>query len=134
MLRRELGLLCFMCDMEKEKDANSPIGVLQDFFRSSDSDHSSSSSTTLDDNNSAVAHEPSRWRGFFRLLRNKSKKSFAPLHPLKLSKSMSSSWRADSVSDCLKPPWMTFTLHDLQTATNNFSQGLYNNSFCFHRV
>ncbi|KAJ6674859.1 PROTEIN KINASE FAMILY PROTEIN [Salix viminalis] len=80
-----------------------------------------------------VSKAASRWRGFFQLIRSRSKKSLATLHPLgvlKLSMRRSNSMReniisnlfANSDSSSFKSPRINFTLSELQAATNNFSQ------------
>ncbi|KAJ7977467.1 Kinase family protein [Quillaja saponaria] len=110
----------------------SPIGVLQDYLNSSESDSSSSKKPTVDHEGEERSKPASRWHGFIRFLGIRSKKPLATLHPLivlKLSKRMSSSMRKTivpgfgiDVDFCLlRSPWKSFTLHELQTATNYFS-------------
>ncbi|KAK4407082.1 Receptor-like cytosolic serine/threonine-protein kinase RBK2 [Sesamum angolense] len=126
--------------MEKEKEkkkANvySPDTVLEDFLRTSESETDSSKTSTSE--LEAVDPKPaSRWAEFFQLLRFKSKRKLATLHPLNalsLSKRFGSSMREDvsSVSNPLidadlnyfKPQWKNFSFSELQTATSNFCQG-----------
>ncbi|KAL0371370.1 UNVERIFIED_CONTAM: Receptor-like cytosolic serine/threonine-protein kinase RBK2 [Sesamum angustifolium] len=126
--------------MEKEKEkkkANvySPDTVLEDFLRTAESETDSSKTSTSE--LEAVDSKPaSRWAEFFQLLRFKSKRKLATLHPLNalsLSKRFGSSMREEvsSVSNPLidadlnyfKPQWKNFSFSELQTATSNFCQG-----------
>lgn len=121
----------------KEK-ADSPVGVLEDYLRSSESETSCSNSkeATLDsESQEDKSKAASRWRGFLQLLRTRSKKPIATLHPLsilKLSKRMSSSMRETILPDCRigvdsslhRSPWKIFTHHNIQMATNHFSQSM----------
>lgn len=117
--------------MREKVDTYSPVGVLEDFFKSSDSE-SPTREPNLDFESPQKSKANSRWHGLVQLLRTKSKRSLAPMHPLlKLSKKMSSSMREiitpKLVSDSeypFKSPWKNFSLHELQAATKNFSQGL----------
>jgi len=121
--------------MEKKEDASSPVGVLEDYFKSEDSESCSSKDPSSDaEAAQKVSKHASRWHGFVKLLRSRSKKSLATLHPLgvlKLSMRKSSSMReniitnlfANSDSSNFKSPRINFTLSELQAATNNFSQG-----------
>ncbi|XP_015578201.1 receptor-like cytosolic serine/threonine-protein kinase RBK2 [Ricinus communis] len=118
--------------MEKKGDTSSPVGVLEDYFRSEESESSSSKEPTSDFDSQKSSKPVSRWRGFFQLLKSRTKKPLATLHPLsvlKLSLRRSSSMRemvpnlfADSDSYNLNCPRMSFTLSELQAATNDFSQ------------
>lgn len=122
--------------MEKKEDASSPVGVLEDYFKSEESESCSSKDPASDAEAAQnVSKAASRWRGFFQLIRSRSKKSLATLHPLgvlKLSMRRSNSMReniisnlfANSDSSSFKSPRINFTLSELQAATNNFSQGL----------
>lgn len=117
--------------MREKVDTCSPIGVLEDFFRSSDSE---TSEPNMKLEIPQKSKPNSRWHGLVQLLRTKSKRSLAPMHPLlKLSKKMSNSMREiitpklESDSDSMYPfksPWKNFSLHELQAATKNFSHGL----------
>ncbi|KAL0459591.1 UNVERIFIED_CONTAM: hypothetical protein Slati_0586300 [Sesamum latifolium] len=99
--------------MEKEKEkekANvySPDTVLEDFLRTAESETDSSKASTSE----LEADEPkpvSRWAEFFQLLRFKSKRKLATLHPL------------NALS--LSKKWKNFSFSELQTATSNFCQG-----------
>ncbi|KAJ6343582.1 hypothetical protein OIU76_005346 [Salix suchowensis] len=83
--------------MEKKEDASSPVGVLEDYFKSEESESSSSKDPALDAEAAQnVSKAASRWRGFFQLIRSRSKN--------------------------FKSPRINFTLSELQAATNNFSQ------------
>ncbi|KAL8089408.1 receptor-like cytosolic serine/threonine-protein kinase RBK2 [Apium graveolens] len=114
--------------MEKEKeDAFSPTGVLEDYLNSLESDSVSTKESTSDFEDNHFSKPPSRWAGFVKLLKNKSRRHLGTLHPLNLSKRFSSSMReiasphADSDLNYFKPHWKNFTLSQLQSATNNFS-------------
>jgi len=131
----------------KEK-VDSPVTVLEDYFRSSDSESSSSKEPSADSESREFSksasrwHESrefsksaSRWHAFLQLLRSGSKKQMNTLHPLsvlKLSKRMSTSMRESILPSCLldataspcRSPWKIFTHHEIQVATNSFSQGM----------
>lgn len=128
--------------MEKEKEkekgkANvcSPDTVLEDFLRTAESQTDSSKASTSE--SEVVDPKPaSRWAEFLQLLRFKSKRKLATLHPLnalKLSKRFSSSMREEVSSgtnalldpnlNYFKPQWKNFSFSELQTATSNFCQG-----------
>lgn len=120
--------------MKEKEESCSPTGILEDYFRSSDSETSSSK----EPNNESEAHKnskpSSRWLSFVQLLRTKSKKPLNTMHSLNvlnLSRRMSGSMREiiaskfGSDSDYgLKSPWKNFTLYELQVATHYFSHGL----------
>ncbi|KAL4304746.1 receptor-like cytosolic serine/threonine-protein kinase RBK2 [Arachis ipaensis] len=119
----------------KDLLVDSPVCVLEDFLRTSESESSTYSSKehTLDsESHQDKPKHVSKWHTFVQLLRNKSKKPLATLHPLsvlKLSRRMSGSMREtslatmDSHSSLLHTsPWKIFTHHDLQIATKYFSQ------------
>lgn len=126
-------------DVEKETaevvDVASPRGVLEDRLQSSDSETCSSkdsTSCTESAQTRSVQHSSSLWKGFFRLWRQKSMKrlsSFPPLGAGRLSR-WKSNREANKPSNCnpdselsfLKPSWKTFTIAELQNATNSFSQ------------
>ncbi|XP_008234942.1 PREDICTED: receptor-like cytosolic serine/threonine-protein kinase RBK2 [Prunus mume] len=118
--------------MKEDVETYSPKGVLEDYFRSSDSETSSSKEPTADSENHQNSKPTSRWHGLVQLLRTKSKKPIATtMHPLmKFSKRMSSSMRGiitpkfQSVIDDMYPfksPWKNFSLYELQAATKSFS-------------
>ncbi|CAJ1906898.1 unnamed protein product [Sphenostylis stenocarpa] len=110
-----------------EEEVDSPVGVLDDyFFQSSESETSSSKEPGTTD--SDMSKPSSRWHAFLQLLRVKSKKPIATLHPLsvlKLSRRLSSGMREtiiDADSSLHRPPWKIFTHHEIQIATNYFAQ------------
>ncbi|XP_062145523.1 receptor-like cytosolic serine/threonine-protein kinase RBK2 [Alnus glutinosa] len=114
--------------MKKKVDL-SPVGVLEDYFKSSKSETCSSKEHDIDSKDSK-SESRRQWHGFVQLLRTGSKKSLATLHPLsvmKLSRRMSRSMREATARmtnfhvDIAKLSWKNFTLHELQTATNYFS-------------
>ncbi|OAY61722.1 receptor-like cytosolic serine/threonine-protein kinase RBK2 [Manihot esculenta] len=118
--------------MEKKEGTSSPVGVLEDYFRSEESESCSSKEPTSDLEARRSSKPTSRWRGLFQLVRSRSKKPLATLHPLsvlKLSLRRCSSMREivpnlfpNSDSYNLKSPRTSFTLYELQAATGNFSQ------------
>ncbi|RDX63618.1 Receptor-like cytosolic serine/threonine-protein kinase RBK2, partial [Mucuna pruriens] len=107
---------------------DSPVGVLEDYFKSSESETSSSKEPTVDSESQDKSKPGSTWHAFLQLLRVKSKKPIATLHPLsvlKLSRRMSSSMREtiiDADSSLNRSPWKIFTHHQIQIATNYFAQ------------
>lgn len=111
---------------------DSPVTVLEDYFRSSDSESSSSKEVTADSESRDISKPCSRWHSFLQLLRTKPKNQMATLHPLNLSRKMSRSMRETMLPSCFidatlspcRSPWKIFTHHDLQVATNYFSQGM----------
>ncbi|MED6184352.1 hypothetical protein PIB30_046571 [Stylosanthes scabra] len=121
----------------KEK-VESPVTVLEDYFRSSDSSSETSSSSKdhhsgLDSEYSEISRPScsSRWHSFLQVLKGKSSKNNAFLHPLNISRRMSSSMRESLWPSCLldvaspspcRSPWKIFSHHDIQLATNHFSQ------------
>ena len=69
--------------MEKKADSSSLVGVLEDYFRSEESESCSLKEPTPDVE-SKISSKPSSHRhGFVQLLRSKSKKPLATLHPPK---------------------------------------------------
>lgn len=122
--------------MKKKVDL-SPLGVLEDYFKSSESETCSSKEHNTNSKEQENSKSTSHWHGFVQLLRTRSKKSFATLHPLsvmKLSRRMTNSmreatatvpnFRVDIDLNYTNLPWKNFTLYELQTATNYFSHGL----------
>lgn len=116
---------------------DSPVGVLEDYFKSSESETSSSKEHTMDDSESnSKPGSSSRWHAFLQLLRTRTKKPISTLHPLsgfKLSRRMSCSMRETILPSCSiavdsslnrSSPWKIFTHHEIQIATNYFSQGM----------
>lgn len=119
--------------------ADSPVGVLEDYFRSSESDTSSSKEPTVDSEAQDKSKFGSKWRGFLQNLTNRSKKPVAtimqppPLSMFKLSKRMSRSMRETifpssrlgADSSLHNSPWKIFTHREILLATSSFSQGTY---------
>ncbi|KAK7336704.1 hypothetical protein VNO77_17250 [Canavalia gladiata] len=108
---------------------DSPVGVFEDYFMSSESETSSSKEPTTSDSESQHKSKTgSKWHAFLQLLRTRSKKPIATLHPLsvlKLSRRLTSSMREtiiDADSALNRSPWKIFTQRELQIATNYFSQ------------
>ncbi|KAK4758659.1 hypothetical protein SAY87_019960 [Trapa incisa] len=118
--------------MDRQKEtSSSPIGVLEDFLRSSDSDSNSAAS----DLQARPGPRPaSRWRSLVQSLWTKSKKE-APhpfgdtmrAPPIKRSNSMrelisiAPCFLLKSGSNTSNPMWKHFTLSELHSATNNFN-------------
>ncbi|CAK7322818.1 unnamed protein product [Dovyalis caffra] len=68
--------------MEKKVDISSPVGVLEDYFRSEESESCSSKGLTSDESAQKVSKRASCWQGFVKLLRSRSKNPIGTLHPL----------------------------------------------------
>ncbi|XP_027351959.1 receptor-like cytosolic serine/threonine-protein kinase RBK2 [Abrus precatorius] len=108
---------------------DSPVGVLEDYLKSSESETSSSKEPTVESESQEKSKPGSKWHAFLQLLRTSSKKPIPTLHPLsvlKLSRRMSSSM-SETLIDAdsplhRSPPWKIFTQHEIQTATNYFGQ------------
>lgn len=117
--------------MEEKENSYSPTGVLEDYFRTEESQIVSSRASTSEFENEKSS-KSSRWNGLLELLKIKSKRPLPTLHPLsvmKLSKRLSSSMREyictalNPLADGdLKPQWKNFTLSELQHASNYFSK------------
>ncbi|KAG7970650.1 hypothetical protein I3843_07G095900 [Carya illinoinensis] len=120
--------------MKKKVDSSSPVGVLEDYFKSSESETCSSKEHAPASKAQHNSKSVSGWRGFVQLFRNRSKKSLDTLHPLsvtKLSRRMSGSmrefmsmvpfFRVDPDLNYTNLPWKNFSLYELQTATDYFS-------------
>ncbi|XP_020212846.1 receptor-like cytosolic serine/threonine-protein kinase RBK2 isoform X1 [Cajanus cajan] len=108
---------------------DSPVGVLEDYFKSSESEICSSKEPSTVDSGSQGKSKPgSKLHAFLQLLRIKSEKPMATLHPLsvlKLSRRMSTSMSETIInadSSLHMSPWKIFTHHEIQIATNNFAQ------------
>lgn len=121
--------------MKDKEDMYSPNGVLEDYFKSSDSESSFSKEPNLGSDVQKNSKTTSLWHDLVRLLKCKSKKSLATMYPLsvmKLSKRLSSSMREiiapKLVSDIdfysINSPWKNFTLYELQAATKFFNHGM----------
>lgn len=119
--------------MEGKEDVYSPDGVLEDYFRTVESETASSSEAEVEQNPKPAAG----WRGLVQLLKSRSKGPLSTLHPLsvlKLSRRSSSSSREDisgatsSLGDpdlaYTSPQLKNFTISELQSATSCFNHGL----------
>ncbi|KAL2491824.1 Receptor-like cytosolic serine/threonine-protein kinase RBK2 [Abeliophyllum distichum] len=115
-------LRCF--EVEKERrDHSSPRGVIEACtgILKNESDKTSGTKPFL-----SISRGPSRWHRFFKVWKRGSMKrlpSFPPLMPI-ISRRKSRSTRENVDKDVcpVNSAWKNFTLDDLQTATNNFSQ------------
>ncbi|XP_044501138.1 receptor-like cytosolic serine/threonine-protein kinase RBK2 [Mangifera indica] len=112
--------------MEKKENTSSPVGVLEDYFRSEDSETSSSKEPTPSSNSKSNSKSNFRWHGLAELFRRNSRTARASLDPfsvIKLSIRKSSSMKEGINTEPYnaKSPQKIFSLHDLQAATNNFS-------------
>lgn len=116
--------------MNEKEETCSPTGVLEDYFRSSDSETCSSKEPNNESDAQKNSRLSSRWHNFVQLLRRRSKKPLNTMHTLNvlnLSRRMSASMReiiaskfgSDSDYD-LKSPWKNFTFYELQAVTNYF--------------
>ncbi|KAG5567634.1 hypothetical protein RHGRI_002988 [Rhododendron griersonianum] len=116
--------------MEGKEDVYSPDGVLEDYFRTVESETASSSEAEVEQNPKPAAG----WRGLVQLLKSRSKGPLSTLHPLsvlKLSRRSSSSSREDisgatsSLGDpdlaYTSPQLKNFTISELQSATSCFN-------------
>lgn len=119
--------------MKEKVDTCSPVGVLEDFFKSSDSETGSLKEPNTDFEGHKNPKQGSRWFGFAHLWRSKSKKSLETTNSsgvFKLSR------RFGSLREIIAPkfglyadlyninsPWKNFSLFELQAATSYFSQG-----------
>ncbi|KAJ4719539.1 Kinase family protein [Melia azedarach] len=116
-------------DIEKERqDGSSPTGVLEACFPGLEADTASSKDNSAE----SEIHCPktralTNWGRFFKLLKKRSTKHlglFPPFPMLKLSKEKSRSTREDPEMTHIynyKSSLKEFTLSELQTATQNFS-------------
>ncbi|KAL6978456.1 non-specific serine,threonine protein kinase [Sarracenia purpurea var. burkii] len=121
--------------MEGRENAYSPNGVLEDYLRTIESETVSSKASTSETELQQSSKHVSRWHGFVQLLKSRSKKPLASLHPLsglKLSRRISSSLIKEDIKSStnplietdlsnLKPRRINFTLSELQVASNCFS-------------
>ncbi|KAL6978464.1 non-specific serine,threonine protein kinase [Sarracenia purpurea var. burkii] len=121
--------------MEGRENAYSPNGVLEDYLRTIESETVSSKASTSETELQQSSKHVSRWHGFVQLLKSRSKKPLASLHPLsglKLSRRISSSVIEEDIKSStnplietdlsnLKPRRINFTLSELQVASNCFS-------------
>ena len=124
--------------MNDSSKIDSPVGVLDGYLGSTESETSSSNSKeamVASGSEDDKSKPESRWPALLKLLRTKSKKPIAPLHPLnalKLSKRFSLGiietllriHHIDADSSLHRSPCKIFTQHDIQTATNHFSQSM----------
>lgn len=117
-------------DMEKEKqDVSSPRGVLEACVREFEFEtvtpENSTSESESRPNSKAVSH----WRKFFKLWNKRSIKRLASFPPLAVPKIPKRKSRSERESPLLnniynfKSSLVNFTFSELQTATENFSDG-----------
>jgi hypothetical protein len=124
-------------NMKKKVDSSSPVGILEDYFKSSESETCASKEHNVGCERQQNSKPASRWNGLVQLLRTRSKKSLATMHPLsvmKLSRRLSSSLReaksmvpsfcVDTDLNYTRLPWKNFSLYELQNATSYFTHGL----------
>ena len=130
--------------MQKSSHDNStstPVGVLEEYFRSVGTDTSSSKGTPSEDNvdnhhnYNKITKTGSRWRGVVGLFKSKYSKEmpqFVVDHEPKLSRWRSRSFRENNISvpfssnvglNCFDSGFRVFSLDQLQLATANFSPG-----------
>ncbi|KAM7254277.1 hypothetical protein ACFE04_031959 [Oxalis oulophora] len=111
--------------MDNKLDSSSPVGVLEDYFRSEDSETTSSKDDLILDLECPKTSKLStRLRGFFQSLRSKSNNHLASLRrsaSMRLNCSLDSNLLIASDSCNSKSP-KNFSLSELQASTNNFGQ------------
>ncbi|CAK9158566.1 unnamed protein product [Ilex paraguariensis] len=116
-------LRCF--DIEKEKqDGASPRGVIEACILGLDSESGSPKTNTSESELHSYSRAPSRWHRFFKLWKRSPFRRLPSFPPLAVPRRKSICAREKLNSDLIhfKSAWKNFTLSDLQTATNNFSQ------------
>ncbi|KAL6959503.1 non-specific serine,threonine protein kinase [Sarracenia purpurea var. burkii] len=92
--------------MEGKENAYSPNGVLEDYLRTVESETVSSKASTSETELQQNSKHVSRWHGLVQLLKSRSKKPLASLHPLsglKLSQRISSSVIEEDVKSLTNP-------------------------------
>ncbi|GAA0148259.1 hypothetical protein LIER_07754 [Lithospermum erythrorhizon] len=119
-------LRCFQLEREKD-DVTSPRGAIEACIIGINDGSRYQNKKTDSKKDSENSQKPSYWQKFAKLCKKESVKrlpSFTPLSFRKLSRRKSSSVREniDSNYNPLKSSWKNFTLHDLEKATDNFSQ------------
>ncbi|XP_072967869.1 receptor-like cytosolic serine/threonine-protein kinase RBK2 isoform X2 [Typha angustifolia] len=129
---QDLRSLDFDEENREMTNESSSRTLFDDSVRSSDSETVSENTSTSYSENGIICSQASLWRGFLRLWRVKSMRRFSSFPPFgvsKLSRRRSSRETnfpgSNSSMDndfCLfKPSWKSFTLPELQNATNNFN-------------
>lgn len=118
--------------MEKEKqDASSPRGVLEAYATAFESDAVTPENGSLELESRPTSRAVSHWRNFFKLWNKRSIKRLASFPPLGVPKFPRRKCKNERESPLLtnvynfKSSLVNFTFSELQTATNNFSDGLY---------
>ncbi|XP_047325931.1 receptor-like cytosolic serine/threonine-protein kinase RBK2 [Impatiens glandulifera] len=120
---------------EEKETVYSPVGVLEYYLRTAESETISSMASTSETDGLKSSKFGSKWRDLVQQFKSKSKKPIGNLHPLsvmKFSKRLSSSMREHigfminpfecRDSSSLKPRCRNFTIHELQNATNSFNR------------
>ncbi|KAF5947947.1 hypothetical protein HYC85_013904 [Camellia sinensis] len=105
--------------MEAKDDVYSPNGVLEDYLRTVESETVSSKASTSESEAQQNSKPTSRWGGFVQLLKIRSK---TPLWRISRSLREDINTGLDPLVDTDLPQQKNFTLSELQTATNCFSQ------------
>nr|GMD60974.1 receptor-like cytosolic serine/threonine-protein kinase RBK2 [Ipomoea batatas] len=118
-------------------NANSPDTVLEDYLNGLVSETDTTKSSILEFESESYEKRNSKWDGFLQLFRDKFKKrhfgSLDSLSSLKISKRFSCSMREAACGSGLlqspilegglsyfKPQWKSFSLSEIEIATNNF--------------
>ena len=115
--------------MEKDKDEVSPRGVLDAWARFSDSNKSSGESSK-EKSSLSLSGGVFQWGKLLKIWKSKSIQrlaSFPPTRMLKNSKGKSRSEREDPLFCTFfdfKSSLVSFTIAELEAATNNFSSGI----------
>ncbi|CAK8572411.1 unnamed protein product [Lathyrus sativus] len=112
-------------DLENDKEEESPRGVLEACVRDFENRESPESETSCSD-----SRAQSHWGKFFKLWKKKSVKRIPSIPPLAINVPKIPKWKSKSSRDIyvknnlckFRSSWVTFSLSDLRSATNNFSQ------------
>lgn len=123
--------LDFNClDREKEKqEDSSPREVLDVHAKDLESETTSHEDSVKESEDSCKHPRASQWRNFFKLWSKKSMKRLASYPPLGVPRIQKVEDRSERENHLLsdinniKPSMVNFKFTELQTATNNFSDG-----------
>lgn len=115
-------------DLEKDKeDEASPRGVLEACVRGFDDPASPESETSCSDSRAR-----SHWGKFFKLWKKKPIKRLPSMPPIAINVPKIPKWKSKSSRESqvksnickFRSSWVTFSLSDLRSATDNFSHGM----------
>lgn len=119
--------------MEKKENSNSPVGVLEDFFRTEEFDSSSSKAAAIDPDQNTKSG--SKWKNLAEFFRTKSKKavaaaafqgvlrvsSFRRSSSMRENTAVAPDFFASANPGNLTSPQKVFSFSELQIATKNFN-------------